>query len=113
MLPATTSSSTSTRMRGTLSSLWVSDHSGAPTVPGWVCRVQSWGQRALRCAQAHPATPTVFIYSMPGYKCSIRERMLYSSCKSRLLDSVEQDFQLEIAKKVGVWRPPPSGTQET
>ncbi|XP_052575124.1 toll-like receptor 9 isoform X3 [Peromyscus californicus insignis] len=42
----------------------------------------------------------VFIYSMPGYKCSIKERMLYSSCKSRLLDSVEQDFQLEIAKKV-------------
>ena len=46
-------------------------------------------------------SPTVFIYSMPGYKCSIKERMLYSSCKSRLLDSVEQDFQLEIAKKVG------------
>ena len=38
---------------------------------------------------------------MPGYKCSIKERMLYSSCKSRLLDSVEQDFQLEVAKKVG------------
>ncbi|PNI80317.1 T0016682 isoform 2, partial [Pan troglodytes] len=37
--------------------------------------------------------------SMPGYKCSIKERMLYSSCKSRLLDSVEQDFHLEIAKK--------------
>ncbi|XP_006892316.1 PREDICTED: toll-like receptor 9-like isoform X1 [Elephantulus edwardii] len=36
---------------------------------------------------------------MPGYKCSIKERMLYSSCKSRLLDSVEQDFQLEISKK--------------
>lgn len=46
------------------------------------------------------SSPTVFIYSMPGYKCSIKERMLYSSCKSRLLDSVEQDFQLEIAKKV-------------
>ncbi|XP_055985311.1 toll-like receptor 9 isoform X1 [Sorex fumeus] len=45
----------------------------------------------------------VFIYSMPGYKCSIRERMLYSSCKSRLLDSVEQDFQLEISKKGPRW----------
>ncbi|XP_032744348.1 twinfilin-2-like [Rattus rattus] len=42
----------------------------------------------------------VFVYSMPGYKCSIKERMLYSSCESRLLDSVEQDFQLEIAKKM-------------
>ena len=51
--------------------------------------------------QLTSASPTVFIYSMPGYKCSIKERMLYSSCKSRLLDSVEQDFQLEIAKKVG------------
>ncbi|XP_037386110.1 twinfilin-2 isoform X2 [Talpa occidentalis] len=44
----------------------------------------------------------VFIYSMPGYKCSIKERMLYSSCKSRLLDSVEQDFQLEIIKKIEI-----------
>lgn len=44
----------------------------------------------------------VFIYSMPGYKCSIKERMLYSSCKSRLLDTVEQEFCLEIAKKVRV-----------
>ncbi|PNJ32478.1 twinfilin-2 isoform X1 [Pongo abelii] len=44
----------------------------------------------------------VFIYSMPGYKCSIKERMLYSSCKSRLLDSVEQDFHLEIAKKIEI-----------
>lgn len=42
---------------------------------------------------------------MPGYKCSIKERMLYSSCKSRLLDSVEQDFQLEISKKVGAPSP--------
>ncbi|CAI5767106.1 twinfilin-2 isoform X4 [Podarcis lilfordi] len=44
----------------------------------------------------------VFIYSMPGYKCSIKERMLYSSCKSRLLDSVEQNFCLEIAKKIEI-----------
>jgi hypothetical protein len=50
--------------------------------------------------RAHLLSSTVFIYSMPGYKCSIKERMLYSSCKSRLLDSVEQDFQLEISKKV-------------
>ncbi|KAB0389269.1 hypothetical protein E2I00_019020, partial [Balaenoptera physalus] len=51
--------------------------------------------------EGDPLESVVFIYSMPGYKCSIKERMLYSSCKSRLLDSVEQDFQLEIAKKVG------------
>ncbi|XP_032988985.1 toll-like receptor 9 isoform X3 [Rhinolophus ferrumequinum] len=49
--------------------------------------------------EGDPLESVVFIYSMPGYKCSIKERMLYSSCKSRLLDSVEQDFQLEISKK--------------
>lgn len=37
---------------------------------------------------------------MPGYSCSIKERMLYSSCKSRLLEEVEKDYHLEIAKKV-------------
>lgn len=42
---------------------------------------------------------------MPGYKCSIKERMLYSSCKSRLLDTVEQEFCLEIAKKVSASSP--------
>lgn len=44
----------------------------------------------------------VFIYSMPGYSCSIKERMLYSSCKSRLLDEVEKDYHLEVAKKMEI-----------
>ncbi|KAG9336057.1 hypothetical protein JZ751_003323 [Albula glossodonta] len=44
----------------------------------------------------------VFIYSMPGYSCSIKERMLYSSCKSRLLDEVERDYHLEVAKKMEI-----------
>jgi len=57
--------------------------------------------------EGDPLESVVFIYSMPGYKCSIKERMLYSSCKSRLLDSVEQDFQLEISKKVGAHSPEP------
>lgn len=38
---------------------------------------------------------------MPGYKCSIRERMLYSSCKNPLVDMVENKIQIEIEKKVG------------
>lgn len=37
---------------------------------------------------------------MPGYSCNVKERMLYSSCKSRLLEEVERDYHLEIAKKV-------------
>uniref|UniRef100_A0A3B5M357 Twinfilin n=1 Tax=Xiphophorus couchianus TaxID=32473 RepID=A0A3B5M357_9TELE len=44
----------------------------------------------------------VFIYSMPGYSCSIKERMLYSSCKSRLLEDMERDYRLEIAKKLEI-----------
>ncbi|XP_041673477.1 twinfilin-2 isoform X2 [Cheilinus undulatus] len=44
----------------------------------------------------------VFIYSMPGYSCSIKERMLYSSCKSRLLEEVEKDYHLEISKKLEI-----------
>lgn len=39
---------------------------------------------------------------MPGYKCIIRERMLYSSCKNPLVDTVENNLRLHIAKKVGL-----------
>ncbi|XP_051916700.1 twinfilin-1-like [Hippocampus zosterae] len=45
---------------------------------------------------------TVFIYSMPGYKCSIRERMLYSSCKNPLVDMVENQLKIEIEKKLEI-----------
>uniref|UniRef100_A0A3B4YNY9 Twinfilin-1 n=1 Tax=Seriola lalandi dorsalis TaxID=1841481 RepID=A0A3B4YNY9_SERLL len=45
---------------------------------------------------------TVFIYSMPGYKCSIRERMLYSSCKNPLVDMVENNLHIEIEKKLEI-----------
>ncbi|XP_073429332.1 twinfilin-1 isoform X2 [Dendrobates tinctorius] len=44
----------------------------------------------------------VFIYSMPGYNCSIRERMLYSSCKSPLLDVIEKQIMMEIVKKLEI-----------
>uniref|UniRef100_A0A8C4RES9 Twinfilin-1 n=1 Tax=Erpetoichthys calabaricus TaxID=27687 RepID=A0A8C4RES9_ERPCA len=45
---------------------------------------------------------TVFIYSMPGYNCSIRERMLYSSCKNPLIDMVENKLKIEVAKKIEI-----------
>ncbi|XP_065185505.1 twinfilin-2-like [Sycon ciliatum] len=44
----------------------------------------------------------VFVYSCPGYKSTIRERMLYSSCKAALTDSVEQQYSVEIDKKIEV-----------
>ena len=44
----------------------------------------------------------VFIYSMPGYSVSIKERMLYSSCKNAVVDVIEKLYSIEIAKKVEV-----------
>ncbi|XP_056591559.1 twinfilin-2b [Triplophysa dalaica] len=52
--------------------------------------------------QGQATEAIVFIYSMPGYSCSIKERMLYSSCKNRLLDEVERDYHIEIAKKMEI-----------
>lgn len=43
----------------------------------------------------------VFIYSMPGYNCSIKERMLYSSCKAPLTEIIDR-LGLEIAKKLEI-----------
>jgi twinfilin len=43
----------------------------------------------------------VFIYSMPGYNCSVRERMMYSSSKAPFLDSIHS-LGLEITKKLEV-----------
>ncbi|KAJ3612565.1 hypothetical protein NHX12_020836, partial [Muraenolepis orangiensis] len=49
-----------------------------------------------------PREAALFIYSMPGYKCSIRDRMLYSSCKNNLLEMVENNLQIHIAKKMEI-----------
>lgn len=43
----------------------------------------------------------VFIYSMPGYNCSVKERMMYSSSKSPFLDTIH-GLGLEITKKLEV-----------
>ncbi|ELU12338.1 hypothetical protein CAPTEDRAFT_150315 [Capitella teleta] len=45
---------------------------------------------------------TVFIYSMPGYKCPIKERMLYSSCKNPFLASLEDGMKMQIARKLEI-----------
>ncbi|CAG5127193.1 unnamed protein product [Candidula unifasciata] len=44
---------------------------------------------------------TVFIYSMPGYKCPIRERMLYSSCKNPLVNQLAS-MGIAIEKNIEV-----------
>lgn len=38
---------------------------------------------------------------MPGYNCSIKERMLYSSCKNSVVEVLE-GCGIEIAKKIEV-----------
>ena len=55
---------------------------------------------AYRVFNLYRRPSSVFIYSMPGYSCSIRERMLYSSCKSSVIDVIENQCQLNITKKV-------------
>ena len=44
----------------------------------------------------------VFIYSMPGYSVSIKERMLYSSCKNSVVDVLEKVYSIIINKKIEV-----------
>lgn len=40
---------------------------------------------------------------MPGYSCSVKERMLYSSCKAPLIDLIESNLGLTISKKVCIY----------
>ena len=39
---------------------------------------------------------------MPGYSVSIKERMLYSSCKNSVVDVLEKIYNIPIEKKVEV-----------
>jgi len=49
-----------------------------------------------------PIESLVFIYSMPGYSVSIKERMLYSSCKNAVVNLIENQYQINITKKIEV-----------
>lgn len=44
---------------------------------------------------------TTFIYTMPGYNCSIKDRMLYASSKNAVVEVLENDG-IEIIKKIEV-----------
>jgi twinfilin len=43
----------------------------------------------------------VFIYSMPGYNCSVKERMMYSSSKAPFLDTINS-LGIDITKRLEV-----------
>jgi len=45
---------------------------------------------------------SIFIYSMPGYNCSIKERMLYSSCKGPLISAMEAELGLMVDKRIEI-----------
>ncbi|EGD81737.1 hypothetical protein PTSG_02449 [Salpingoeca rosetta] len=44
----------------------------------------------------------VFVYSCPGYKCSVKERMMYSTCKGPLIDTLEDEVGIQLAKKLEI-----------
>lgn len=44
----------------------------------------------------------IFIYSVPGSSTSVKERMLYSSCKSSLMSAIQTKIGLEVHKKLEV-----------
>lgn len=44
----------------------------------------------------------IFIYTMPGYSCSVKERMLYSSCKGPFLETI-QSHGITVTKKVRIY----------
>lgn len=47
----------------------------------------------------------IFIYMCPGYQCPVKERMLYSSCKSNVVEVVEKTVGLPIDAKVEASEP--------
>ncbi|VDL66802.1 unnamed protein product, partial [Nippostrongylus brasiliensis] len=49
-----------------------------------------------------PKASTFFIYSLPSSGSSIKERMLYSSCKSPFLETATKHLGIELSKKMEV-----------
>lgn len=49
----------------------------------------------------------IFVYSLPGGSCSVKQRMLYSSCKSALLNAIadQEKIGLQIDKKLEIDNP--------
>ncbi|KAI1278816.1 Twinfilin-2 [Halotydeus destructor] len=43
---------------------------------------------------------TIFVYSVPSSNCTVKEKMLYSTCKSALLMAIQDRVGIELAKKI-------------
>ncbi|VDM32735.1 unnamed protein product [Hydatigera taeniaeformis] len=44
----------------------------------------------------------VFVHTIPGYQSSIKERMLYSSCKGNLIDCLSRHYGIDIQRKLEI-----------
>jgi twinfilin len=44
----------------------------------------------------------IFVYSCPAFELPVRDRMLYASCKSPLLDVIEKEMEIAIVKKMEI-----------
>lgn len=42
----------------------------------------------------------IFIYSVPMSGCTVKEKMLYSTCKSALISAIQDKVGLELNKKI-------------
>lgn len=47
----------------------------------------------------------IFIYSMPGFSVSIKERMIYSSTKSEMVQYIKSNYEIEISKTIEISEP--------
>lgn len=47
----------------------------------------------------------IFIYSMPGFSVSIKERMIYSSTKSEMIQYIKSEYGIDISKTVEISEP--------
>jgi len=47
----------------------------------------------------------IFVYSIPGSSCSVKQRMLYSSCKSALLNAITDRIGIQIDKRLEIDNP--------
>ena len=39
---------------------------------------------------------------MPGYSVSIKERMLYSSCKNSVIEVIEKHYNVDVNKRIEI-----------
>eukprot|EP01135_Chromosphaera_perkinsii_P004712 Nk52_evm23s294 gene=Nk52_evmTU23s294 len=59
-----------------------------------------------------PDEALIFIYSCPGYQCSVKERMMYASCKSKVLDFSEGEMGLKPVRRLEIGEMEGDGSSE-